>query len=339
MGALGLAAYFGGDAGNTTMPDHLTSPSLTTPMLRQIAMEPGRACPAPGEVHIVDQMIAERSRGLRSHPLWPLMRPFLWKILHYREAVELADTVATMSAEELFAHAAGQLSLDVRARGVEHIPSEGGFMVVCNHPTGIADGLAMYEMLKARRPDMVFMANRDALRVNIRLADMIVPVEWREGAKSAAKAKETLKLTARAIEREVALVIFPSGRLATWREGALTERPWMPSAVALAKKHDLPIVPMNMAARNSGLFYLVSRFSQELRDMTVFHELLNKKGARFDLTVGAPIDPATLGDTARETERLQAYCTGALARDPKAVFEPMAHEPAPRLAGAPSNDA
>ena len=301
----------------------LAGSPLSGAMLEALAMEPGRARPAPGEVHIVDQMIAERSHGLRSHPLWPVMRPFLWRILHYREAVEFADRVATMSAGEVFAHAAEELALDVRARGAHRIPAEGGFVIVCNHPTGIADGIAMYDFLKTRRPDMVFMANRDALRVNIRLADMIIPVEWREGAKSAAKAKETLKLTARAIERDVALVIFPSGRLAVWRDGGLTERPWAASAVALAKKHHLPIVPMNMASRNSGLFYLVSRFSQELRDMTVFHELLNKRGTRFDLTVGAPIDPASLGDPAKETPRLQEHCATTLAADPEAVFEPV----------------
>ena len=305
------------------MRNEFASP-LSQNLLRELAREPGRARPAPGEIHIVDQMIAERSEGLRSHPLWPLMRPALWRILHYREAVDLADTVAPMTAEATFAYASDFLSMDVRGTGLDRIPASGGFMVVCNHPTGIADGIAMYDLLKARRPDMVFMANRDALRVNIRLADMLIPVEWREGAKSAAKAKETLRLTARAIERGVALVIFPSGRLAAWRDGALTERPWMPSAVALARKHRLPIVPMHMSARNSGLFYLVSRFSQELRDMTVFHELLNKKGKQFDITVGHPIDPATLGDTTAATAALQRHCTHALVADPDARFDPDA---------------
>ena len=297
-----------------------TANGISAAVLQQIALEPGRARPAPGEVHIVDQMILERSEGLRSHPLWPLMRPVLHKILHYDEAVRLADEIAPMSAWDTFSHASDVLGLDVRVRGLEHVPASGGFMVVSNHPTGIADGIAMFDLLKSRRPDMVFMANRDALRVNIRLADMIIPVEWREGAKSAAKAKETLRMTARAIERGVGLVIYPSGRLAAWRDGALTERPWMPSAVAIARKHKLPIVPIHLSARNSGLFYLVSRFSQELRDMTVFHELLNKKGGRFDVHVGAPIDVASLGETAAATEALQRYVMGDLSVDPDARF-------------------
>ena len=289
-------------------------------VLREIAAEPGRARPGPGEVHIVDQMILERSEGLRSHPLWPVMRPFIYRILRYREAVRLADEIAPMTARECFAHASGILSLRVSAKGLENVPREGGFVAVCNHPTGIADGIAMHDLLSPIRPDMVFMANRDALRINIRFADMIIPVEWREGAKSPAKAKETLRMTGRAIQRGAALVIFPSGRLAAWRDGRLTERLWMASAIQLAKKNKLPIVPMHLSARNSGLFYLVSRFSQELRDMTVFHELLNKKGERFDFTIGAPIDSATLGDATEATERLQRYCLERLPGDPGARF-------------------
>ena len=293
---------------------------LSAATLREIESEPGRARPGPGEVHIVDQMIAERSEGLRSHPLWPVMRPALYRVLRYDDAVRLADTVATMSAREAFGHASGILGLDIHATGLDRIPREGGFMIVANHPTGIADGIAMHDLLLPVRPDMAFMANRDALRVNIRLADMLIPVEWREQHKTSTKTRETLKMTARAIERDAALVIFPSGRLAAWRDGQLTERPWMPSAVALAKKHRLPIVPIHVGSRNSGLFYLVSRFSQELRDMTVFHELLNKRGKRFDFTIGEAIDPASLGETAAATDALQHHVTNVLPSDSDATF-------------------
>ena len=296
------------------------SSPLSASTLREIADEPGRARPGPGEVHIVDQMIAERSEGLRSHPLWPFMRPLLYRFLGYADAVALADTIAPMSARQAFQHASGILELDIHATGADRIPREGGFVIVANHPTGIADGIAMHDLLLPIRSDMAFMANRDALRVNIRLADMLIPVEWREAHKTSTKTRETLKMTSRAIERDAAVVIFPSGRLAAWRDGQLTERPWMPSAVALAKKHRLPIVPIHVGSRNSGLFYFVSRFSQELRDMTVFHELLNKRGKRFDFTIGNVIDPTVLDDAGEATKALQSYVTEVLPGDPDARF-------------------
>ena len=41
--------------------------------------------------HIVDQLIAERGQKIVKNPLWPVMRPFLHILLHYRQAIEFAD--------------------------------------------------------------------------------------------------------------------------------------------------------------------------------------------------------------------------------------------------------
>src|SRR5690606_14450681 len=116
-----------------------------------------------------------------------------------------------------------------------------------------------------------------------------------------------------------------AGPIAFWHEGRLTERPWQNSVVALAQRYRCPIVPANLSARNSGLFYLLSRFSTELRDMTVFHELLKKKGRPFSITFGKPIAAAALaGDPAEVTARLQHHAVTALAQDADADFEQSA---------------
>src|SRR5690606_30504181 len=128
-----------------------------------------------------------------------------------------------------------------------------------------------------RRPDFAIFANRDALRVNPRFRSHIIPVEWREAEKSHAKSRDTLEMTAKAFAAGKAIVLFPAGRIAYWHEDRLTERPWQPSVVAMARRYQVPIIPVNITARNSGLFYFLSKFSTELRDMTLFHELLNKK--------------------------------------------------------------
>jgi putative hemolysin len=193
--------------------------------------------------------------------------------------------------------------------------------MVSNHPTGIADGVAVFDLLKNTRPDMMFFANRDAIRVNPRFAEIIIPVEWREEHKTKLKARETLQLTNRAIQEQKATVLFPSGRIAYWGNGRLNERPWKTSAVGLARKYNLPILPVHMSARNSGLFYWFAKWSTELRDMTVFHELLNKKGDRFDFTVGQLIEPEHLsGEQVEVTAALERHTVHALAADGNAQF-------------------
>ena len=70
----------------------------------------------------------------------------------------------------------------------------------------------------------------------------------------------------------------------------------MPTVVTLARKFNAPILPLHIRARNSWLFYGLSQLSTELRDVTLFHELLNKRGRRFELTFGDLIDAADLPD-------------------------------------------
>lgn len=271
--------------------------------------------------HIVDTLIAERGEKIVHNPLWPVMRPFLYTLLRYAKAIEFANDIANMPGFQAFDYLSGILQLDINVRNGERIPAQGGFILVSNHPTGIADGVAVFDLLKNTRPDMMFFANRDAIRVNPRFAEIIIPVEWREEHKSKLKARETLQLTTRAVQEQKATVLFPSGRIAYWANGRLNERPWKTSAVGLSRKYNLPILPVNMTARNSGLFYWFAKWSTELRDMTVFHELLNKKGDRFDFTVGNLIEPEQLsGDPVEVTAALERHTVHALATDGNAAF-------------------
>lgn len=271
--------------------------------------------------HIVDTLIAERGEKIVHHPLWPVMRPFLYTLLRYAKALEFANDIANMPGFQAFDYLSGILQLDINVRYGERIPAQGGFIMVSNHPTGIADGVAVFDLLKDTRPDMMFFANRDAIRVNPRFAEIIIPVEWREEHKSKLKARETLQLTTRAVQEQKATVLFPSGRIAYWANGRLNERPWKTSAVGLARKYNLPILPVNMSARNSGLFYWFAKWSTELRDMTVFYELLNKKGDRFDFTIGNLIEPERLvGDPVEVTAALERHTVHALAADGNAQF-------------------
>ena len=271
--------------------------------------------------HIVDQLIEERGQTLVKHPLWPMLRPMLYKALYYDQAVRMADDVAEFSGIECFEYISRLLELEVTVDGKEHLPKDGAFILVSNHPTGIADGVAVFDMIKDSRPDLVFFANRDAIRVSQRLSEVIIPVEWRTTEKSHAKSRETLVRTSRAFSDGRAIILFPSGRIAYWGKGRLNERPWQATGIHMARRYNVPVIPMHMSARNSKLFYLLSHRTPELRDMTVFHELLNKKGQSFKMTIGKPIDPEALdGDVHDLTVQLQKHCEHELREDRQAIF-------------------
>ncbi len=271
--------------------------------------------------HVVDQLIAERATRLSRHPAWPLIRPILYRYFDYDLAVSMANDLAPLGGIEAMDYVARLLSLDVAVTGIENIPLTGSFVLAPSHPTGIADGIAIYELMKPVRTDVSILANRDALRVAAGLRDLIIPVEWRQGEKSHSKSRDTLEMTARAFASKRAIVLFPSGRIAYWNKDRLTERTWQPSFVALARRYNVPVVPARITARNSGLFYFLSKYSTEMRDMTIFHELLNKKNRPFSITVGKPIAPDLLaGDGAEVAARVQKHTIETLAHDPEAEF-------------------
>ena len=99
----------------------------------------------------------------------------------------------------------------------------------------------------------------------------------------------------RAFRSERLIVIFPSGRLARPTLRGLVERGWTPTAVNLAQKYRCPIVPMHIRGRNSWLYYLLYAINTELKDMTLFRELLNKTGQPYRIRIAEPFDPHGLG--------------------------------------------
>jgi putative hemolysin len=280
----------------------------------------GLAYPEP---HIVDQLIAERGNKIVNSRHWPLIKPFLYQILRYKAAVRMADALAPLPGPAAMDYCSNLLSLDLRTSGLENIPATGACIIAANHPTGIADGIAVYDALRRVRPDISIFTNRDAVRINPRLSEFLIPVEWREDLRDRTKSRETLRLSSRAFAEGRAVVLFPSGRIAYWADGRLNERPWQVSAVTLARKQGVPIVPVNVQARNSWLFYWFANSGFiELRDMTVFHELLNKRGKTFRIQAGRiiPNERIADGDPSEVTARLQAHVVDRLVADPAAAF-------------------
>ncbi|WAC49962.1 1-acyl-sn-glycerol-3-phosphate acyltransferase [Asticcacaulis sp. SL142] len=248
----------------------------------------------PSGLHIVDVLIHERAPRLVASPLWPVVRPALYNILGYGAAVRMADAIAPLSGQAALDHVSNLLSLKVVMQNLERVPASGRCIVVCNHPTGIADGVVVYDALKTRRDDLIFFANADALRVSPRLGEVLIPVEWVEAKRTREKTRATLMAAKAAFEAERCVVLFPAGRLARKRGGVLRDPDWATTAVSLVQKYQAPMVPVHVAGPNSVWFHSFDKISKELRDVTLFLELLNKAGKRFDLTVGPVITPDEL---------------------------------------------
>ncbi len=282
--------------------------------------------PETRDDHIVDILIEERCPSFVQHWSWPAVRPVLLQLLNYRKAVRWADHIKSLSTgRACFDFLEDALAIDRRVNHLDRVPSAGRSVVISNHPTGLADGTAVLGAVHKVRPDVEVLANADACRINRRFAEVVIPVEWVADKRTPAKTRETLRRTSAAFAAERMVIIFPSGRLAHYVEGELRDKDWFPTAVSLARKNKAPVTPLHIRAKNSWLYYRLVDFNKELRDITLFHELLNKQGDVFELTFGKPIPWQHLaGEPQAVTDHLRHYVEMILPADPERPFEPLA---------------
>ena len=264
----------------------------------------------------LDPLIAERAPWLfRGGPATDVARKFLNRVLSYDRTVALARVFEPQPAHVIMDEMARLLAKDLVISGLDEIPRQGPALVVANHPTGIADGVILHAILSEVRKDAYFYANSDILRVLPQMGALICPVEWRLEKRTHAKTRETMSYTRSAVEAGRLGVIFPSGRLAKRRGLKLHERPWMASAAMIARKFDLPVIPVHISARNSVLFYLFDVIHPSLRDITLFHATLNKGAQPYRVTIGEAISPSALPKNSEEGIELLRNATLRLAGD------------------------
>ena len=291
----------------------IASPPATT--------EPA-AVPARRSDHVVDVLIAERAPQLTGSIFWPVVRPVFYAILGYGQARDMADAITPLSGQAALDHVSNLLDLKVSSLNLDRLPATGRCIVLCNHPTGIADGIAVYDAIKRRRSDAIYFANADAVRVSPRLDEVLIPVEWVVDKRTRAKTRVTLDAAKTAFEAERCVVMFPAGRISrVGKDGQLTDPEWASTATSLARKYNAPTIPIHVSGPWSTLFHLFNRVSPELRDITLFHELLNKRKKPFRLSVGKPIPPTRLDtDATRATYAVKAFVERVLPSQPDADF-------------------
>ena len=292
--------------------------------------------------HIVDTLIEERAPKLSKSAAWPVLRPLLYTLLNYSKARRMADDIAPMSGHDALEHISHLLSVKTNVEGLDRIPRDGSFLMIANHPTGITDGIALYDAIKQKRPDAIFYANSDAHRVCPRFEETLIPVEWAVHKRTRERTRLTLKMTDAALSEGRCLVVFPAGRLARMWQGALTDREWMPTAISIARKYKTPIQPVHIAGPYAFWYHLFNTFSPELRDITLFHELLNKQGKTYRLRFGEVIATDQIdGDASAITRKVKYFVERVLAHDINARFDPngpecRAYDQSPEMQQRPS---
>ncbi len=173
-----------------------------------------------------------------------------------------------------------------------HIPKEGPFVVVSNHPFGALDGLVMIKTVAEVRPDFKVMAN--FLLQNVEpIKDYFLSVNPFENNKTAYNNISGLKAALQHVEAGLPLGIFPAGEVSTFQSDLrnVADRKWQSSALKIVKKANVPVVPLYFDGTNSRLFHFLGLIHPNLRTLALPREMLKKKGETLRLRIGKPILP------------------------------------------------
>ena len=172
---------------------------------------------------------------------------------------------------------------------LKRIPKSGAFITVSNHPLGGIDGILLLKLLLEHRPDYKIIANFLLHRI-APLKPYVMPVNPFENHKDAKSSLLGLKSSLQHLQDGRPLGIFPAGEVSTYRDGKLmVDKPWELGAVKLIKKAEVPVIPIYFHAKNSWLFYILSKISDTFRTAKLPSELLSQKNRVIKVRIGKPI--------------------------------------------------
>ncbi|MCV6631507.1 MAG: lysophospholipid acyltransferase family protein [Flavobacteriaceae bacterium] len=182
-----------------------------------------------------------------------------------------------------------EIRFEIPEEDLKRLPKEGAFITVSNHPLGGIDGILLLKLMLEQRPDYKIIANFLLHRIRP-LEPYIMPVNPFEEHKDARSSIAGFKQSIQHLKNDHPLGVFPAGEVSTYRdEKLIVDKPWEEAAIKLIQKAEVPIVPIYFHAKNSRLFYRLSKISDTLRTAKLPSELLTQKNRVIKVRIGKPI--------------------------------------------------
>jgi putative hemolysin len=185
-----------------------------------------------------------------------------------------------------------QIKFEIPEADLKRLPKEGPYITISNHPLGGIDGVLLLKLMLEREPNFKIIANFLLHRIEP-LKKYIMPVNPFENHKDAKSSVVGIKETLRHLSDGKPLGMFPAGEVSTYKDGKLmVDKPWEEGAIKVIRKAQVPVVPIYFHAKNSRLFYLLSKISGTLRTAKLPSEVFSQKNRVIKVRIGKPISVA-----------------------------------------------
>lgn len=185
-----------------------------------------------------------------------------------------------------------QINFDIPEEDFKRLPKDGAYITISNHPLGGIDGILLLKLMLEREPNFKIIANFLLHRIDP-MKPYIMPVNPFETHKDAKSSVVGIKETLRHLSDGKPLGMFPAGEVSTYKDGKLmVDKAWEEGAIKVIRKAQVPVVPIYFHAKNSRLFYILSKLNPTLRTAKLPSELLTQKDRIIKVRIGKPITVA-----------------------------------------------
>ncbi|MFV8325666.1 GNAT family N-acyltransferase [Flavobacterium sp. ZS1P14] len=182
-----------------------------------------------------------------------------------------------------------QIKFEIPEEDLKRLPKDGAYITISNHPLGGIDGVLLLKLMLEREPNFKIIANFLLHRIRP-LKKYIMPVNPFENHKDTKSSVVGIKETLRHLSDGKPLGMFPAGEVSTYKDGKLmVDKPWEEGAIKVIRKAQVPVVPIYFHAKNSRLFYLLSKISGTFRTAKLPSEVFSQKHRVIKVRIGKPI--------------------------------------------------
>jgi putative hemolysin len=215
---------------------------------------------------------------------------FLERLVHQDEINRFLERSGHLKDLDFALEVLRYFGVSVQAKGTEHLPKEGSFVLVANHPLGGLDGLAIYDILGQHRQKFASLSNDIMMQVQP-LNGLFIPVN-----KHGSQSRDNLRILKERIQEGYGIIVFPSGLVSRRQKGHIRDLEWKKSAVTLARKFHLKVIPVFIEGQLSERFYRTHTWrkrlgiSLNLEMLLLPDEMFRLRGHQVTLHIGPPID-------------------------------------------------
>ncbi len=195
------------------------------------------------------------------------------------------------------------IKFEIPQEDFKRLPKDGAYITISNHPLGGIDGVLLLKLMLEKEPNFKIIANFLLHRIKP-LQKYIMPVNPFEHLKEAKSSVIGIKETLRHLSDGKPLGMFPAGEVSSYRDGKLmVDKPWEEGAIKVIRKAQVPVIPIYFHAKNSWLFYFLSKISGTFRTAKLPSEVFSQKRRVIKVRIGRPISVAEQN----EYKTIEAY--------------------------------